>query len=147
LRAVPPAGEPEKHVRALILVVEDDRLIRSTIRQLLSRMDYQTIVAEDGASAVAAARGFEGDIDLLLSDLVLPDTNGAEIAKLILQERPGIKVLFMSAYPADLLVQQGRIAPGTRTLEKPFDEEALARAVQVALRTTRTTEMGAAPVI
>ncbi len=110
-------------------------------------MDYQTIVAEDGASAVAAARGFEGDIDLLLSDLVLPDTNGAEIAKLILQERPGIKVLFMSAYPADLLVQQGRIAPGTRTLEKPFDEEALARAVQVALRTTRTTEMGAAPVI
>src|SRR6185503_18810882 len=112
----------------------------------ISRMDYQVIVAEDAASAIAAAQGFEGHIDLLLSDMVLPDASGAEVAKVLTQERPGLKVLFMSAYPAELLVQQGRVAPGTRTLEKPFDEQTLARAVQSALKTTGATESGVAPV-
>jgi PAS domain S-box-containing protein len=145
-RVAPVTSKPEKHVSACILVVEDERLIRSTIRQLLSRMGYQVLVAEDGATAIASARGFKGNIDLLLSDMVLTDTSGAEIAKVIQQERPGIQVLFMSAYPADLLVQQGRIAPGTATLEKPFDEETLARAVANALKATSAPRSGAAPI-
>jgi len=143
---VPDISRAEARGTARILVVEDERLIRTTIRQLLSRMEYKVLVAEDAASAIAAARGFQGHIDLLLSDMVLPDASGAEIAKVLTQDRPDLKVLFMSAYPAELLVQQGRVAPGTRTLEKPFDEKTLARAVQAALRATTATGTDVAPV-
>jgi FixJ family two-component response regulator len=59
-----------------------------------------------------------------------------DIAEALKSERPGLNVLFMSAYPADLLVQQGRIQPGTRTLEKPFDERALADAIRDAMAKT-----------
>ncbi len=145
VRGTTAPSPAEQRGNARILVVEDERLIRTTIRQLLTRMDYQVMVAEDAASALAVSRGFDGRIDLLLSDMVLPDSSGAEVAKVLTRERPDLKVLFMSAYPADLLVHQGRIAPGTRTLEKPFDEQALARAVRTALMATVAAGSTVAP--
>jgi two-component system, cell cycle sensor histidine kinase and response regulator CckA len=63
----------------------------------------------------------------------MPDASGSDVARILKEDRPSIRVLFMSAYPADLLVQQGRIQPGTKTLEKPFDGRALAVAVQEIL--------------
>ncbi len=146
VRATPGVRYAAVPSQARILVVEDERLIRTTLRQLLKRMEYEVIVAEDAAGAVATSRDFQGHIDLLLSDMVLPDSSGAAIAELLIQERPGIKVLFMSAYPAELLVQQGRIAPGTRTLEKPFNEQTLEREVRTALETTTAAEADAAPI-
>ncbi len=140
VRAAPVPQPEAQHGDACILVVEDERLIRATIRQLLARLEYRVLVAEDAASALATARGYAGPIDLLLSDMVLPDASGAEIARVLTSERPDLRVLFMSAYPADLLVQQGRIAEGTRTLEKPFDEQELARAVGTALRAVRAAD-------
>jgi len=140
LRGSTAPSPADKAGNARILVVEDDRTIRTAMRLLLARMDYQVLVAEDAASALAAARGFEGRIDLLLSDMVLPDTSGSEVAKVLTRERPDLKVLFMSAYPADLLVHQRRILPGTVTLEKPFDELTLARAVRTALLAPGTSE-------
>ncbi len=119
---------------ARILLVEDERLIRTTLQQLLVRQGYHVVAAENVAGAIAATRDLQEPLDLLLTDMVLPDSSGAELAKALQQERPGLKVLYMSAYPADLLVQQGRIKPGTRTLEKPFDEQALVLAIQTTLR-------------
>ncbi len=118
---------------ARILVVEDERLIRVTLRQMLAGLGYEVLVAQDAASAFQISRSLEGTIDLLLSDIVLPDASGTEIARVLAGERPALKVLFMSAYPADLLAQQGRVAPGTKTLEKPFTEQVLARTLREAL--------------
>ncbi len=129
-RALAPVAA---HVRARILVVEDERLIRVTLRQLLSNMGHDVLIAESGSKACELAAHVEGRIDLLLSDIVLPDVSGPEIAAALQRQRPELKVLFMSAYPADVLVKQGRVAPGTRTLEKPFTEEALALALRTAL--------------
>jgi DNA-binding response OmpR family regulator len=125
--------------------VEDERLIRTTLRHTLSRMGYDVLVAEDAGRAVAVAQACEDGIDLLLSDMVLPDASGAELAKTLTQARPALKVLFMSAYPSELLVQQGRIAPGTRTLEKPFDEDVLAAAVSAALKQERSPKPANVP--
>jgi PAS domain S-box-containing protein len=116
-----------------ILVVEDERLIRITLRQMLSALGHEVLVAENAERAIQIAREQEAPIDLLLSDIVLPDASGTDIAEVLTQERPELRVLFMSAYPADLLVQQGRIQPGTKTLEKPFDELTLASAIQESL--------------
>ena len=124
---------PQTPGRARILVVEDERLIRTSLRHLLSARGYEVIAAANGAEAVERSRSCAGPIDLLLSDIVLPDASGVEIAGVLIGERPDLRVLFMSAYPNSLLVEQGRIQPDTETLEKPFDEEALTRAVRRAL--------------
>jgi len=124
----PPAQTPIR-----ILVVEDERLIRVSLGKLLAGLGHDVLLAENGQRAVEVARTCEGSIDLVLSDIVLPDAGGTEIATLLTRARPAIRVLFMSAYPNDLLVQQGRILPGTRTLEKPFDEAALVDAIRHAL--------------
>lgn len=127
LRRLPPESP------ARILVVEDERLIRITLRQMLETRGHEVLVAEDGRRAVELARACEGPIDLLLSDIVLPDASGVDVAKTLIAERPTMRVLFMSAYPTDFLVQQGRIQPGTKSLQKPFDEHTLANAICLAL--------------
>ncbi len=142
--AEPRAVGPVDRGFTRILVVEDERLIRNTLREMLSRRGYDVLVAEHGENAIRVARACEGKIDLLLSDMVLPDVSGAELAKALVSERPALEVLFMSAYPTELLVQQGRVKPGTRTLEKPFDEEVLAAAVRGTLE-ARSTSTAVAP--
>ena len=85
---------------------------------------------------IEIARATEGPIDLMLSDIVMPDASGTDVARVLAGERPSMRVLFMSAYPADLLVEQGRIERGTKTLVKPFDGRELAVAVAAVLGET-----------
>ena len=122
---------------ARILIVEDERLIRISLGRMLSQMGYEVLEAANAAKALSVASA--NAIDLVLSDMVLPDANGAELARSLRAGQPALKVLFMSAYPNDLLIQQGRIAPGTASLQKPFDEETLAHAVREALAEKRAT--------
>ena len=87
------------------------------------------------ADALEARTLFDqsGDIDLVLSDMILPGKSGNELASELLEVRPGLRVLFMSAYSRELLLQQGRITQDQRTLEKPFTEETLLAAVNELL--------------
>ncbi|MBK7878267.1 MAG: PAS domain S-box protein [Planctomycetes bacterium] len=133
-----PVTLPAAHT-GRILVVEDERLIRVTLRHTLTTLGYDVLMAEDGRKALETARACPGEIDLVLSDIVLPDASGPEIVDVLQKERPTLRALFMSAYSTDLLVQQGRVKPGTKTLEKPFDEHVLARTVRAALSTTTAT--------
>lgn len=121
-----------------MLVVEDERLIRVTLRHTLEAMGYVVVLAEDGKSALEKARACDGKIDLVLSDIVLPDSSGPEIVEALKRERPDLRALYMSAYSTDLLVQQGRVSPGTHTLEKPFEDATLARAVREAITESPT---------
>ena len=84
-----------------ILVVEDDSDVRETICHVLARWGYRLLVATDGAMACAVAEGHAGDIDLLLSDVIMPGMNGRELAERIVAARPTTKVLLMTGYAGD----------------------------------------------
>ena len=91
---------------------------------ILSRNGYQVVTAADGSQAVALASSRD-DIDVLLTDVVMPGMAGRETAERIKALRPGVKVLFMSGYPQGLLDDQGVVAADVNLIEKPFSQQSL----------------------
>jgi CheY-like chemotaxis protein len=83
------------------------------------------ITAANGADAVALAAGYAGDIHLLLTDVVMPNMLGKEVAERIRLARPDIEVLFMSGYAQPVLASQGRLDPDVHLIEKPFTAVAI----------------------
>jgi CheY-like chemotaxis protein len=117
----------------LVLLAEDSAAVRSTTRRMLERFGYQVLEAPDGPTALAIARGHEHDIGLLLTDVVMPEMSGAELAAAFAELRPGAKVLFMSGYTDDRVVRHGEISAGGHYLQKPFTPTHLARKVRAIL--------------
>ncbi len=132
-------GATAAHRAGVILVVEDERLIRVSLTHTLSARGYQVLAAATPDEAEYLAGEHSGPIDVLLTDMVLPVRSGRELAERLCAQRPGLRVVFMSAYPAEVLVRQGRIEPGVATLEKPFTDEALDAALHAALASTPRT--------
>ncbi|HKP57636.1 MAG TPA: PAS domain S-box protein [Polyangiales bacterium] len=128
-----PAQSAPRGKRELILVVEDDTNLRALTVELLHRLGYRTIAAGHGAGALELLRS-ERKISLLLADMVLPGgMNGAELARQVHEQLPGVPVLFMSGYTENAVIHNGRLDPGVRLLEKPFSASALANAVRKAI--------------
>jgi two-component system cell cycle sensor histidine kinase/response regulator CckA len=113
-----------------ILFVEDDELCRITLFAVLQKSGYDTIVAVDGLDALSKAKEHKGEIDLLLSDILMPGMTGIELAKQLLVERPGTGILLISAIP------QGRwqLEAGWQFLSKPFTTQILKRKIEGMLR-------------
>jgi PAS domain S-box-containing protein len=120
------------------LIVEDEDALREVTRRLLTRHGYTVITATDGVDAITVAAGYEGTIDLLLTDVIMPQMLGKEAAEKIQQDRPGIRVLYMSGYAQPILASQGRLDPDVTLLDKPFTERELLEKVNevLALQTT-----------
>lgn len=108
-----------------ILVVEDEEALREVTARILVRAGYQVITAADGTEALDIAHGYEGDIDLLVTDVVMPHMLGKEVAEQVLTRRPGIEVLYMSGYARPVLASRGRLDPDVHLLEKPFSSCAM----------------------
>lgn len=117
-----------------VLLVEDERLLRISLKYELESLGYRVECAADGNDAARIIETRLEPIDLLLTDIVVPGPTGPQIAELARAKWPATQVLFMSAYPRELLLQQGRIEAGQLTLEKPFTEEQLALKMREALR-------------
>ena len=116
-----------------ILLVEDEEGVRRLARGILERYGYHVLQARDGAEAVALCHGHRGEIDLMVTDVVMPGMGGGESAELIRRLRPGMKVLFMSGY-ADRAVTEHRVLDtDTPYLQKPFTPAVLARKVREVL--------------
>jgi CheY-like chemotaxis protein len=115
-----------------ILVAEDESVVRELVTEILAASGYRVIAAHDGQDALERFRARTEDIDLVLSDVVMPRVSGGELARRVAQERPGVPVLFMSGYTGDELAKHG-MRDGSRLLEKPFTPEALLDAVRRAL--------------
>ncbi len=116
-----------------ILVVEDDPDVREIAVAALSSLGYQVIQAGDGPTAVTVAADID-DLDLLLTDVVLPKgMSGPVVSEEIKRLFPGIKVLFMSGYSGDALLEHGALRPGIELLSKPYSKSALARRVRSVL--------------
>ena len=132
-----PSGET-------VLVVEDEAALREVTRRILARNGYQVITAASGPEALEIARNYQGEIHLLVTDVVMPHMLGKEVAEQVLQIKPETEVLYMSGYARPVLASQGRLEPGVALVEKPFSEaDLLAKAGQVlnghfkGFRTTR----------
>ena len=116
-----------------MLLVEDEPAVRAMTRRLLDRGGYRVLTAGSGQDAIALASQ-PGCIDVLLTDVIMPNMMGQELADRIRDLRPGIRVLFMSGYPEGILSDQGVLGPGINLIEKPFSEAALlARMKEIAL--------------
>jgi CheY-like chemotaxis protein len=114
-----------------VLLVEDQDAVRAVAARALRAYGYIVLVARHGPDALALLRG-AGKIDLLLTDLVMPEMPGQELAGRVRALAPDIRVLFMSGY-VESPQGQGELDPGTPLVRKPFTGEELARAVRAVL--------------
>jgi len=117
----------------VILVVEDDPSVRELVRQVLAPLGYKVLATAGGDDALRTSDSYDGPVDLLLTDVVMPGMNGKQLAETLRIKRPGIKVLFMSGYAHDVLSTQGMLEPGVAMIHKPFRTVALARQVRQVL--------------
>ena len=115
-----------------ILVVEDDHTVRSLCREALAKGGYSVLEASDGPEALRIAAQYQGQIDLLLTDVVIPGMDGWDLSDCIRHLRPGIKVLFMSGYAADVLAEHG-VAEDIAVMRKPFPMNELSGRVREML--------------
>ncbi len=131
----PPALEPGTWVGGTetVLIVEDDPAIREVVRRVLEMASYTVIEAGTPREALDAAALHSGPVHLLLTDVVMPELTGRQLADRLLRERPRLAVLYMSGYTDDAIVHQGRLDPDTAFLQKPFTPEWLLRRVREVL--------------
>ena len=129
--AAAPAGG-----RETILLVEDEDQVRELAVLALEPLGYTVLAARGQQEALAFCDSHQGDIHLLLSDVVLPGLNGKELQARISERKPGIKVLFMSGYTANAIAHRGVLDKGVQFLQKPFSLEALVRKVREVLDRT-----------
>lgn len=121
-----------------VLVVEDEDGVRRLAERILRRVGYQVLVAQSGAEALAVCERHAGPIDLLLTDVVMPEMSGRDLAERLIERLPRIAVLYMSGYTDNAIVHHGILDQGTRFIGKPFSAAELTRKVHEVLdETTR----------
>jgi PAS domain S-box-containing protein len=119
--------------RERILFVEDDAKVRYVGARMARSLGYSVLEACGAEDAIRVAAACPGDIDLLISDIIMPGMAGPELAQRIAQARPNTKVLFVSGYTGDRLAKHGLSLAAASVLAKPFDEASLARRIREVL--------------
>jgi CheY-like chemotaxis protein len=114
-------------------LVEDDKSVRVTCSRLLEVLGYTLFAAKTPAESLKIAAAHPADIDLLLTDMVMPGMNGSQLAERIGEMKPHVKVLFMSGYTADVITQRDGPEQSVSVIGKPFTRDALARKVRDVL--------------
>ncbi|NOT08431.1 MAG: response regulator [Gemmatimonadales bacterium] len=116
-----------------VLVVEDEPTVRQLTRRVLAARGYDVLSASQGREALEVAAAYGGEIDLLLTDVVMPLMGGRELAEHLAVARPTTKVLYLSGYTDDAVVRHGVLESRVHFLQKPFAPETLARKVREVL--------------
>jgi len=127
--ADPAASAPTASGSETILVVEDDAVVRDTVRQMLQLGGYRVLEAENGVQAMEVARRHADPIHLVLSDVVMPEMGGVELGRCLRTVRPDVKVLHMSGYPNGAVDASGTLEIDARFVQKPLERDALLRTV------------------
>ena len=116
-----------------MLLVEDAELVRNLARDALEIYGYKVLEAASGSAALAISDDYDGQIHLLLTDVVMPGMSGRQTADRLLESRPEMKVLFMSGYTDDAIVHHGVLDADTPFIQKPFPPQFLAQKVRDVL--------------
>jgi DNA-binding NtrC family response regulator len=118
-RSITPCGAET------VLLVEDESGVRALAETILSRLGYKVLVADCGENAVKVWDEARGRIDILLTDVIMPNMSGGDLAHKLREKSPGLKVLFMSGYTDDMIASHGVLAGETQLIQKPFTAEGL----------------------
>ena len=113
-----------------ILVVEDDNGLRAYLSEVLRRLGYQVVAVAHAQGALSILQSGSRRVDLLLTDVVMPGMNGRELVRRAQEIAPGMRVLYMSGYPRNAVVRQGRVGEGVELLQKPISQTHLAARVR-----------------
>ena len=116
-----------------VFVVEDDAAVRSLVVEVLQSFNYNVIEAETGDLAISLWPQIRDDVDLLLTDMVMPGMGGRELAQHLITMKPDLRVLFMSGFTDDVGILAGHEQGTSGFLQKPFTPEVLARTVRKIL--------------
>jgi len=135
--AEPAPGRPGGGTETVLLVEDEDEL-RMLAREILEGYGYTVFEGRQPAEALLVAERHTGPIDLLVTDVVMPEMSGRALAERLQPLRPEMKVLYMSGYTANAIVHHGRLDPGTPFIQKPFTPEALARRVREVLDSVKS---------
>jgi CheY-like chemotaxis protein len=122
-----------RHHTETILLVEDDQTVRQLIAHYLNSVGCQTLVAAAPAEALEVSRDFAGPIHLMITDVIMPQMSGRELAHRLRPQRPGMKVLFISGYTANAIIDQGNMEAGSAFLQMPFTVATLSRQLKKIL--------------
>ena len=115
-----------------ILLVEDNDAVRATVHDILKEHGYHVILAADGKTAIESAT-VGVSIDMLLTDVIMPDMNGRELFSIISEQFPSVKVLYMSGYTDNIIVRHGVLEEGIQFIQKPFSSYAILQKVRAVL--------------
>jgi len=116
-----------------LLVVEDDSALREMVVRILGGSGYTVIAMNDGLQAIEKAPDIDRHVDMLLTDVVMPNMGGRDLANQIVGMFPDIKILFMSGYTDDAIVHHGVLEPGLDFIQKPFTPLGLLKKVREVL--------------
>jgi hypothetical protein len=117
-----------------VLVVEDEKAVRDLTTRLLTQLGYQVLSAASGREALEISRASSEDILLLVTDVVMPGMSGRQVADALLTQRPRLRVLYLSGYTENTVVDHGVVDPGVDFLSKPFSREVLGQKVREILK-------------
>jgi CheY-like chemotaxis protein len=132
VRARPGLDHAERATET-VLLVEDEAAVRNLAKRILTQRGYRVLEAADGAIALRVAAGHVGEIDLVLTDVEMPNLGGRGMVEELKELSPGLTVLFMSGYPKDEVFPEAARAEKTAYLQKPFTGETLCQEVRAAL--------------
>jgi two-component system cell cycle sensor histidine kinase/response regulator CckA len=122
-----------------ILVVEDDDAVRRMTREILSIKGYKIVEARSAADAIHFMESHKETVDLVLTDVIMPGMKGRELGERLAKLHPGVRLLYMSAYTEDAILNDGILDPGTAFIEKPFGSDELARKVREMFEANRNS--------
>ena len=123
-----------------VLLAEDQPSIRTVLREFLESEGYKVLEAQNGNEALEIAKHYIGSIDVLVTDVIMPQLRGIELAKRLTEIYPGICVIFMSGYSEDAFVENRLLSERNMTLiQKPFDPEKLAQKIRESLNQNCST--------
>ncbi len=127
-----PGARPQRGVET-VLLVEDEKDVRELAREILGRNGYVVLEAANGPDALRIASKHRGPVHLLLTDVVMPQMSGRELAQRLARSRPDVKVLYTSGYIDEDMIRRSMLAPSTALLKKPFSADGLTRRVREVL--------------
>jgi CheY-like chemotaxis protein len=137
-RSTSDARLPAVHAGSLgetVLVAEDDEQVRAVVRRVLARAGYQVLEARSGGEALAIAERHLESIDLLVTDVVMPEMGGPELAAALKGRRPSLRLLYMSGYTDDSVLRHGILEGDVAFIQKPLTPDLLLRKVRETLDT------------
>lgn len=127
---LPDREAPQPAAQGTLLLVEDEEAVRRLTRRVLEGVGYRVLEASSGAEALGIVERWIGPLDLVVTDVIMPGMSGQELSARLREHRPSLRILYVSGYTDDAILQHGTLLPNTGFLQKPFTPGALAQRVR-----------------